>query len=206
MLLQNIFNQSKIYFPHLSIKYEDHDLLIKLINRSWFFSYLLTYRAIICYPSLKYTKTRPIASSVVLLHNLVRLYHFQSLSRCNFIFLYIFPQLICLLSIILIFLVSWKFVLLFCLICVSNFYEYSLRKREYLSSLYVLNKLGHRMNFDPNLNLNKDLFYDQLKYSIFSFNLKEELECALSKINSNARPYEDEVFDILDDIIIKTTK
>lgn len=79
-------------------------------------------------------------------------------------------------------------------------------KRAYMTSLYSLNALGKRMNFDPKLDTQCQSFLGQFKDSAYYFmwpfsNLDKEFDDAVVKIKAGQRPFEDSVFDTLDELI-----
>jgi len=66
--------------------------------------------------------------------------------------------------------------------------------------------MGKKLNFDPTLDRQKEDFETQFKSSSYYFmwpfgNLNKQFDDALVKIRNNERPFEDPVFDILDELI-----
>ena len=78
------------------------------------------------------------------------------------------------------------------------------RVKAYVSSLYVIWKLSQRMHFVPHLETEARNFTQQLEsFWLPAPVLKEQFEVAIQKIILGQRPYEDPIFDILDDLVTK---
>jgi hypothetical protein len=78
------------------------------------------------------------------------------------------------------------------------------RTKAYLSSLYVIWKLSQRMRFTPHLEREAKNFTQQLEgFWLPAPMLEEQFEIAIQKIILGQRPYEDPIFDILDDLVTK---
>ena len=79
------------------------------------------------------------------------------------------------------------------------------KKRAYLSSLYVIQKLSKQMHFVPHLELESQNLLKQLQghWPGNLFSLENEFNTALIKIRADQRPFEDPIFDILDDLVNK---
>ena len=85
------------------------------------------------------------------------------------------------------------------LVCMRNS-----RTKAYVSSLYVIWKLSQRMHFIPHLEMEAKNFTRQLEsFWLPVPMLEEQFEIAIQKIILGQRPYEDPIFDILDDLIVK---
>jgi hypothetical protein len=81
-------------------------------------------------------------------------------------------------------------------------------RRAYMVSLYSLKTLGTKLNFPPVLQSNKNLFLQHFRDSSYYYmwlfkDVSDKLDDAVIKISEGKRPYEDPVFDILDDLIAK---
>lgn len=77
------------------------------------------------------------------------------------------------------------------------------KKKSYLSSLYVIQKLSQSMHFTPHLDKeSKNLIHRlQTHWTKSLPYLEKEFEEALYKIRDGHRPFEDPVFDIIDDLL-----
>lgn len=216
MSFQTLVESAQSHFPKLKIKYKDESLLMKILGKIMFFnknfmtSYTTTVGSTVYYPNSNFVKARPISASVILLHELVHIYDSNRLTFPLFTFLYASPQLLALLFFPLLF-VSWKialFALLFAAPLPSYFRMY-FEKRAYLTSLYALNAVGKKLNFNPALDKQRDDFLTQFKTSSYYFmwpfgNLNKQFNDALDKIHNNERPFEDSVFDVLDELIVNS--
>lgn len=212
MSFQNLVQATQKYFPSLQIKYKTESKWMSWLGKLLFFnpsfmtSYTTTVGTDVYYPTQQFVKTRPISAAIILLHEIVHMYDSKRLSKLWFGFSYLCPQILALLFIPLMF-VSWKIALPFLLLGapIPAFFRMYYEKRAYLASLYVMNSLGKRLKFDPMLDKQKGYFEDQFAGSFYYFmwpfsGLKKDFDVAVDKINAGQRPYEDPVFDILDDL------
>jgi hypothetical protein len=216
MSFQALISSAQQYFPDLKIKYKNKSTLMWIMGKLLFFnkdfmtSYTTTIGSTIYYPTESSTKVRPISSATILLHELVHINDAKKFTKPLFGFLYLTPQILALLCIPLFFL-SWKIalpLLLLFMAPVPSFFRMHFEKKGYLSSLYVLNALGNKLNFDPELDQQKETFIKQFTGSYYYFmwpfnNLNKEFDECMNKIKAGGRPFEDPVFDILDDLISK---
>lgn len=212
MSFKNLVQSTQKHFPKLQIEYKNKSSLMKLIGNIIFFnpsfmsSYTTTIGNTVYYPYESFVKTRPISAAIVLLHEVVHMYDSKRLSKLLFGFSYLFPQILVLLFIPLL-LVSWKIALITLLFAAPfpSYFRMYYEKRAYISSLYVINTLAKRLTFDPMLDKQKEYFEEQFNGSYYYFmwpfsGLKKDFDEALVKIKNGQRPYEDPVFDILDDL------
>lgn len=215
MSFQTTVQASQKYFPNLQVKYKDQSFLMKSIGKVLFFNktfmtdYTTTLGDTIYFPNQAFVKVRAISSTVILLHEIVHIKDSHKISKLLFSFLYACPQILVLLLIPLLF-VSWKIALLaliFALPFPAIFRMY-FEKRAYLSSLYTLQQLSIKMNFNPYLDKQKEYFLSQFKNSYYYYmwpfnNIRKDFDDAIAKIKAGQRPYNDSVFDILDDLILQ---
>ena len=212
MSFQNLVQATQKYFPQLQIKYKTESTLMSWLGKLLFFnpgfmsSYTTTIGSDVYYPNKQFVKTRPISAAIILLHEIVHMYDSKRLSKLWFGFSYLLPQILALLFIPLMF-VSWKIALPFLVLGapIPAFFRMYYEKRAYFASLYVMNALGKRLKFDPMLDKQKAYFEDQFTGSFYYFmwpfsGLKKDFDVAVDKINAGQRPYEDPVFDILDEL------
>jgi hypothetical protein len=77
------------------------------------------------------------------------------------------------------------------------------KKKSYLSSLYVIQKLSQTMHFTPHLDVeSKNLIHRlQHHWTRSALSLEIEFEGALLNIREGQRPFEDPIFDIIDDLL-----
>lgn len=213
MSFQTIVQSAQAHFPNLKIKYKDESLLMKILGKIMFFnkgfmtSYTTTIGSNIYFPNSSFVRVRPISSSVILLHELVHLHDTNKFTGPLFSFLYLFPQILVLLFFPLLF-ISWKIALCTLLFAtpLPAYFRMIFEKRAYMTSMYALSELGKKLNFDPVLDRQKSDFVTQFKTSSYYFmwpfgDLNKQFDDALVKIRNNERPFEDPVFDILDNLI-----
>lgn len=214
MSFQDLVTAAQKYFPDLQVKYKDQSTFMKAMGKVLFFNpsfmthYTTTIGSIVYFPNESVVQSRPSSAAIVLLHELVHIHDSKKWSRFLFSFLYLTPQVLILLALPL-FLLSWKLALPLLLLFASpipSYFRMYFEKRAYLTSLYSLNKLGQRLNFPPLLASQEDVFIKQFKNSSYYFmwpfsNLKQEFDSAVAKIQAGQRPFEDPVFDIIDNLV-----
>jgi hypothetical protein len=215
MSFQDLVTSAQKYFPDLQIKYKDQSWFMKTLgtimffNKSFMTNYTTTIGSTVYYPSESFVKVRPVSASVVLLHELVHIKDAHKMSKPLFGFLYLTPQVLALLLLPLLFVLSWKIVLPLVVLMalpIPSFFRMYFEKRAYMTSLYAINALGKRLNFPPILATQEQGFVGQFKDASYYFmwpfgNLQKEFDDSVALIKDGKRPFEDPVFDILDDLI-----
>lgn len=213
MTLDSLAEKAKKYFPNLTIDYKDQSNFMKIIGKLLFFnksfptSYTTTIGSTIYFPNKTFVKIRPISSSIILLHELVHLHDAKKFGNLLFSFLYLSPQILTLLCVPLFF-INWKIALVFLLFAapIPSYFRMYFERRAYLASLYVVYKLSKKLDFNSALETHKNYFLRQFKgvyyYFMWPFNtLDKDFNNAIIKISNDERPFQDPVFDILDDLI-----
>jgi hypothetical protein len=212
MLFKNLVLAAQQYFPSLKIKYKDNSILMKILAKLFFFDKTFkdnsTTRGFTIYlPSPTFIKMHPVSGAVIFLHELAHLYYRQKMG-IFFNLLYLMPQLLILPSLLL-FLISWKVALPVILLVsmLPAYFRMHFEKQAYLSSIYVIEKLSVKLNFNPHLVEQSEFLYDQFNGCIYSwkygFDARSQFNQAVLDIQGGARPYQSEIFDILDDLISK---
>lgn len=216
MLYTDLISAAKQHFPDLQIKYKDQSTFMKILGKLLFFNpsfmktYTTTIGSTIYFPSKTFLKLQPAMMTIILLHELIHVNDAQKLPKYVFEFLYLFPQIISLLLIPLL-LVSWKLflplIILFAL-PLPAYFRMIYEKRAYLVSLYVTNKLNQKYQLTNTLEENKNLYLSQFKSGAYYFmwifpSLDQKFNDGLKKILNNERPFDDNVFDIIDSLIEK---
>jgi hypothetical protein len=214
MAFQDLVAAAQKRFPDLQIKYKDQSWFMKLLGTLLFFnkgfmtSFTTTIGSTIYFPNETFIKARPISAEVILLHELVHVKDGQKCTKPLFSFLYLSPQILTLLCIPL-FLISWKLAVPLMLLFaapIPSFFRMLFERRAYMASLYVMAALGKKMNFDPKLDGQSKFFSQQFKGSFYYFmwpfsGIDKKLNQAVVDIQAGKRPFEDPVFDILDELV-----
>jgi hypothetical protein len=217
MAFQDLVTGAQKYFPDLQIKYKDQSPFMKALGTILFFnpgfmkSFTTTVGETVYFPSEPFVKVRPISSSVVLMHEFVHMNDEKKLSKPVFSLSYLFPQILLPIFLVMLFFVTWKIMLpliLLSLLPIPAYFRMNYEKRAYISSLYTLYKLGQLKSFDPKLDAQAASFVQYFKDGSYYFmwpfgNVQKEFDDALVLVKAGKRPYEDPVFDILDDLITK---
>jgi len=113
MSFQDLIKGAQKYFPNLQIKYKNNSFIMKVFGKILFFNpsfmsdYTTTIDSTIYFPSETFVKTKPIANTVTVLHELVHIHDSQVYNKYIYTLLYLFPQILAL-FIIPLFFFAWK--------------------------------------------------------------------------------------------------
>lgn len=217
MTFQNLVTLAQAnYFPDLEIKYKDQSLFMKILGKILFFaptfmtSYTTTIGSTVYFPSENFVKLNSVSSLVILLHELVHIHDAKRVTKPVFSLSYLLPQILFPLCALL-FLVSWKIALpltLLSLAPIPAFFRAYWEKRAYISSLYTTKLLSVKMGFDTNLETQAQRLLQNFQGPAYYFmwpfhNIDKEFSDAAKTSEAGNRPYQDPVFDMLEDLIAK---
>lgn len=213
---------AQVYFPKLQIKYKDNSLFMKILGKLMFFnsSFMKTFTNTIgntiYFPSQQYTIDNPVESNIILLHELVHMYDLKKKGNLFYSLLYMFPQCLVLLFLPLLFL-SWKIALIGSLISLAPipaYFRMQDEKRGYLCSMYTAHVYGKKYNFTDErlqkmLDSNKEQyvneFYNSSYYFMWPFkSIKSDFDKAANRIKAGLKPFDDDVFKMIDDLLDKS--
>ena len=212
--MNKLILKAKSHFPNLKIKYKDESLFMKIIGKLLFFNksfmdnFVTTIGDTVYFTNRQKVEHNPISSSLTLLHELVHVYDSHKDGRVLFSFLYLFPQILAPLALLLCFF-SWKFIPLFLLLLLPlpAYFRMKYEKRAYMVSLYAQHHIYKKLGVEPSLEKTKNRILSHFKDSsyyfmwVFDWKLEKGFSDAVIAIKSGKRPYEDEVFDVIDDLI-----
>jgi hypothetical protein len=213
MLFQDAVALVQQKFP-IKIQYKDQSWFMKLLGSLLFFnpqfmtSFTTTIGNTTYYPSENYVKIHPITAFTILLHESIHVYDSKKITNLLFTLGYLFPQILVLLFIPL-FLLGY-FVPALCTLLflapIPAYFRMLFEKRAYMVSLYSLNKVNLKYNLGIDLNTHIGTVFDNFKGSTYYFmwpfkSLEKEFNDAVQKIKNNERPFNDPVFDLLDEIL-----
>jgi uncharacterized membrane protein len=214
MFKEEIVQKVLSYFPNFKIKFKNESWLMKLIGLIMFFnkdfmkSFTTTLGNTVYFPNEAFVNTRSVSSVVILMHETVHMHDAKKMNKLLFSALYASPQILAVLAVPL-FLLGFKFLALLSLLWllpIPSPFRMWAEKRAYLASLYAMKKLGEKNNFAINLEVQGTFFLDQFKtanyYFMWPFKFfMMDFDEGLNKIQKGERPFEDTVFDMLDEII-----
>ena len=216
MAFQDVVDTAQKYFPGLQIKYKNRSTFMKTLGflfffNKWFMTNCTVLNNTIYIPTENYIKSHPVSTAVVFMHELVHLYDQKRIGGIWFYLGYIFPQIL-ILPALLFFLASWKIalpVILLLSLPIPAYFRMHFEKRAYISSIYIIQKLSERLNFNPKLNIQNDFFISCFINSSYYFMwpfgnaITSQFNGAVQLVQSGQRPYQDAVFDMLDDLVTK---
>lgn len=215
MNIQKLVGELKKYFPNVEIKYKDESSFMKFLGTLLFFnkefmkSFTTTIGDTIYFPNKEYVERKPVTSKIILLHELVHIYDSHRIGRILYSLSYLFPQILAPLALLLL-LVSWKIalpVMVFLMLPLPAIFRMHYEKRAYMVSLYAKHHIGKKLDLTVDLDKSKEHHISQFKTGayyfmwIFDWKLTKDFNTAVEKIKAGKRPYEDKVFDIIDDLI-----
>ena len=213
MNFQELAVYAKKYFPKLSVGYKTQSIFMKILaillffNKEFMTEYVSTVGNTVYFPTEDSTKNRLISNTIVFIHELVHMTDKKKLTDFGFSFLYLFPQVLVLCFFPMLF-VSWKIALIFLVFALPlpAYFRMYFERRAYLASLYVMNFLYKKYGFSPALEKHVDSFLLQFTSSEYYYmwifpNLKKDFSDAMQNIQQDKRPFEDPVFDMIDDLL-----
>jgi hypothetical protein len=173
-------------------------------NKSFMNEYTTTIGQNIYFPNEKYVVDNYQSAKVILMHELTHITDASKISPLFFSFLYSCPQIISILCIPLFFINFYLSLLFFIFILpLPAFFRMYFEKRAYFVSLYVSKKIG-RSNLEEEKNFIVENFKNSSYYFMWPFSgLSKSFDNAMIKINNDERPFQDPIFDIIDDLIKK---
>lgn len=219
----NFFNQIVLeiqkYYPDMQVAYKDESSSMRTLGKILFFNpsfmkeYTTTIGSTVYFPNREYVEKSPVSASIVILHEMMHVDQAQKYSKYLFSFLYLFPQILFLVFLPLLF-VSWKIFLPLLILSVLPIPAYfrSLFEREaYCLSLYVSYKLTKFGGISIDLSKSANFYVSQFKgpyyYFMHPFNsIVEYFQQALIKIINDEKPFNHKVFFITDQILEKVKK
>ncbi len=209
--MDNIINEIKKDYK-LDVKYKDTSFLMKLLSLILFFnkdfmkSFTTTIGTTIYYPSEEFVKNSPITSLITLLHELVHIIDYNK-NKLLFTLLYLFPQVLAIFALPLFF-ISWKFSAFFLLFLLPlpAYFRMKYERKAYAVSLYVIKQLSLKKNFKVELEKQKDNYISYFKKSDYYYmwifkTIDSDFNEYLLKIENNERPFDDEIFNLIDKYI-----
>lgn len=214
-MFEDLENNSKKYFPEGKVKYKNESSLMKFLgillffNKEFMTDFTTTIGDTIYFPSKEYIEKKPTTSKVIFLHELVHIYDSHRIGRILYSLSYLLPQILAPFSLLLL-LISWKIaipMLVLFMLPLPAFFRMYYEKRAYVVSLYASHHIGKKLNLTVDLKKSKEHYISQFKNGsyyfmwIFDWKLRKDFDEAVAKIKAENRPYEDKIFDIIDDLI-----
>lgn len=123
MTLDALVAKAQTYYPNLQIKFKDQDPLMKLVGKLMFFNpgfmtqFVTTIGETIYWPSKQDLEDTPMASAATMIHECVHIYDEKKDGSIPFKLGYLFPQILALPMLLLLFVLTWKIVVPLVLLC-----------------------------------------------------------------------------------------
>lgn len=153
MAFDALVTKAQTYFPDLQIKYKDQDPFMKVLGALMFFnpafmtSFVTTIGHTIYFPNKSYTEERH--SSEVFIHECTHIYDEEKLGSLRFKLGYLFPQILALPMLLLLFVLTWKIVIPLALLCLLPWpapFRANAERHAYFVSMRAAHEL---FNVDP---------------------------------------------------------
>ena len=216
-LFINLCDNALQYFPNFKLKYKNNSLLIKILSIFMFFNKdFLTNTATSIgnttyFPNENWVKNKPVTASIIILHELTHMHDSKKYSKLLFAVSYLFP-LILFPFLALLFLISWKVAipaLLVCALPIPAYFRMIFERRAYMASLYAMKLFNDKFHYNINLDEQKDFFIKQFTgpqyYFMWPFpSIHNIFDVAVADIKAGKKPYQDDVFNMIDDLIAKS--
>jgi len=215
MAFNNLVTNATKYFPDLKIKYKNTSTFMKILGKILFFNpefmtdYITTIGSTVYFPSEDFVSQQPFSASIVLLHELTHVYDSKRLTKPLFMISYLFPQILSLVFLPLIFL-CWKIFLplfLLSLLPLPSYGRMYFERRGYFVSLYAMNTMGIKYNYNSKLISGQDYFSSEFTsgeyYWMWVFSsIKTQFINTVNNIIAGNKPFDEpELFTILESLI-----
>lgn len=215
MFSNQVLAKVRHHYPDLKIGYKDQSAFMRTIGRLLFFyPSFMTHEATSCgntvyFPNQSFVNKKRISSIIFLLYELVHSYNKKKTGQLVFYFSYLFPQILLLPALLLFLILPWLTVLPIILLLASPLpapFRMQHEKRAYLASLYCIRAINQKHNYHIDVRAQSDFFAAEFNhlyyYKMWPYpDIKQDFKEAMTQIESGYRPYQDEIFDILDDIL-----
>jgi hypothetical protein len=155
MAFNELVAKAQTYFPDLQIKYKDQETLMKILGTLMFFnpkfktSFTTTIGDTIYWPSKEFVQDNGSTVSNIFIHECVHIYDEKKKGSLPFKAGYLFPQILALPMLLLLFVLTWKIVLpltLLCLLPLPAPFRANAERRAYFVSM----RAGyHLYGWDP---------------------------------------------------------
>lgn len=159
MAYADLVAKAKTYFPSFQVKYKDQDAFMQILGKLLFFAprfmtfYTTTIGNTVYFPSEQIVNGNSTEFSGVLIHECTHMYDNKRLGPL-FSLGYLFPQILALPILLLLFVLSWKIVLplvLLSLLPWPAYWRAHLERRAYFVHMYAISQLEQ---VDPAIDAN----------------------------------------------------
>ena len=150
MAFNELVTKAQTYFPNLQIKYKNQDTLMRVLGTLLFFNpsfknqFITTIGETIYWPSPEFVKNNPKAVSEIFIHECTHIHDEKRVGSVPFKLGYLFPQILLLPVLLLLFLLNWKITALLAVLCLLPFpapFRALFERRAYFTSMLVGYKL-----------------------------------------------------------------
>lgn len=207
-----LIEQIKVYCPHFELRGKDKSLFMRFIGALLFFnpkfmtSFTTTIGSKVYFPKSTALQDKPLSTCVTLLHEIVHILDAEKYSSILFSFLYLFPQILAILTIPALFIVGyWGLLFLLFLLPLPAYFRMKFERRAYLTELYVLHQLSEKLGISIDLDVHAAIVKKNFNCSSYYWMwiLPLDFSDNLDKIKAGNHPFEDSIFPKIDNLISK---
>jgi hypothetical protein len=202
------------FYPELKVSYKSQSTLMKILSWLMFFNpkfmtnYTTTIGSTIYFPT-EVEGQFEVNDAFTILHEMVHMRDESKYTKFFFALLYLFPQILAPFMLLFL-LLSWKIaipLLVLFLLPSPAYFRKEFELRGYQASLYCLDRYADNNGwkadlFDEAAKMNS-YFKNSGYYFMWPFGVEQGMLEAITKIHKGQRPYEDEIFDQLDELVDK---
>jgi hypothetical protein len=212
MALNELVAKAQTYFPNLEIKFKDQDPLMKFLGKLMFFNpgfmtnFVTTIGDTIYWPSKQDFEDTPTSSAATFIHECVHIYDEKKDGSPFFKLGYLFPQILALPMLLLLFVLTWKIVIPLALLCLLP-WPAPFRARSERRAYFVSMRAAYELRgVDPELsgphyvkNFKNSSYYWMMP---FGEDAKFAAEAVNIKAGNPASASEPELNKMISDLII----
>jgi hypothetical protein len=214
MFSPQVLTKVRHYYPSLKIGYKDQSVLMKIIGKLLFFyPPFMSSEATSCgdtiyFPNQSFVNKKRITSTIFLLHELV---HLSNKKKAGSLFhlSYLFPQILIVPLLLLFLVLPWFVALPIVLVLAAPLpapFRMKHEKKVYLASLYCMQAINQKHHYHLDVRGQSNFFAAEFNhfyyYKMWPYpDIKQDFQEAMITIEGGGRPYQDDIFDILDDIL-----
>lgn len=211
MAFNELVTKAQTYFPNLQIKYKNQDPTMRVLGKLLFFnpafmnSFTTTIGDTIYWPNPEFIQNNPRGAAEVFIHECTHMYDEKRIGAVPFKLGYLFPQILVLPVLLLLFLLNWKIVALLAVLCLLPLpapFRALFERRAYFTSMLVGYKL---FGVDPvataphyNTYFNTSAYYWMMPFGQEKLFAQEALNIKADKPMAASEP---ELLKMIDDLM-----
>jgi hypothetical protein len=211
MAFNELVTKAQTYFPNIQIKYKNENTFMRILGTLLFFnpafmkSFSTTIGNTIYWPSREYVQNNSKAVSLIFIHECTHMYDEKKIGSVPYKLGYLFPQILALPMMLLLFLLNWKIVALLAVLCLLPLpapFRARVERRGYFTSMLVGYKLYGQ---DPGVagahytaNFRNSTYYWMMPFGQDKLFVEEAVNVKANKPSASSDP---ELLKMINDLI-----